>query len=208
MKTFKIHFVVLIVLAAAVAAGLLVATTGRGQSRGSSTPASAGVRRTASVKPAPTSSGPAATRNAALRDDLQWVFGRKPQRGWYLYVSLIGRLVGTDQDARTDDFAQAVERWQKKSGLSASGALDQNSLMAMISQWQRNRLKNRAPATPDQLVLVPASEFCDSGRAVELRQVERNTYEAYKAMVAAALADRERADRVWALVQRLRKRRS
>ena len=75
------------------------------------------------------------------------------------------------------------------SGEGASGVLDENTLMAMISQWQRNRLKIRTPATQDQLILAPTSDFYDPSRAPELRQVERKTYEAYKEMVAAAHAD-------------------
>jgi len=62
-------------------------------------------------------------------------------------------------------------------------------LMAMVSQWQGNRLKNRAAATPDQLLTAPPSDFYDPSRAPELRQVERNTYAAYKEMLAAATDD-------------------
>ncbi len=61
--------------------------------------------------------------------------------------------------------------------------------MAVISQWQGNRLKNRTYATPDQLLTAPPSDFYDPGRADELRQVERNTYAAYKQMIAAAIGD-------------------
>jgi LAS superfamily LD-carboxypeptidase LdcB len=61
--------------------------------------------------------------------------------------------------------------------------------MRLISLWQGKRLKSRAPATPDQLILAPSSDFYDPGRAAEMRQVERKTYDAYKEMVAAAHAD-------------------
>ena len=59
----------------------------------------------------------------------------------------------------------------------------------MVSQWQSKRLKNRTMADPDQLVTAPSSDFHDPERLVELRQVERTTYAAYKQMVAAAIAD-------------------
>ena len=151
------------------------------------------VKVTDRPRPAETNSSPvfvaAATQNTALRNDLSWTFGGKQQTGWYLYDLLIGKTLNGDYDPVSSDFAVAVSKWQKKSGLSATGVLDQNSLMAFVSQWQRNRLKVRTPATPDQLVLASASDFYDPGRAPELRQVERNTYEAYKQMVAAALAD-------------------
>ena len=73
--------------------------------------------------------------------------------------------------------------------MRADGVLDEAALMALVSQWQGARLKNRAPAQPDQLVTAPPSDFYDPGRAAELRQVERNAYEAYKEMIAAAAAD-------------------
>jgi LAS superfamily LD-carboxypeptidase LdcB len=61
--------------------------------------------------------------------------------------------------------------------------------MAMVSQWQGNRLKNRTSATPDQLVTASPSDCYDPSRAVELRQVERATYDAYRKMLAAAIVD-------------------
>jgi LAS superfamily LD-carboxypeptidase LdcB len=61
--------------------------------------------------------------------------------------------------------------------------------MALVAQWQSTRLKNGAYADPNQLVTVPSSDFYDPGRLEELRGVERETYEAYKKMIAAAIAD-------------------
>lgn len=131
----------------------------------------------------------AASQNAALRNELTWTFGGKQQRGWSLYELLINKTLKTQEDAATSDFASAVAAWQKRSGLSADGVLDEDALMGLVSQWQGNRLKNRAAAMPDQLLTAPATDFYDPSRAEELRQVERNTYAAYKRMIAAALAD-------------------
>ena len=133
---------------------------------------------------------PAAARNAALRHELTWTFGGKQQQGWYLYTPLINDLLNTEDDATSNGFAFALARWQETSGLKPSGVLDEESIMAMISEWQRRRLQNRTDAQPDQLLTAPASDFYDPERLVELRQVERETYAAYKRMVAAAVADR------------------
>lgn len=135
------------------------------------------------------SSSAAAAKNALLRNELSWTFGGKEQRGWYLYDLLLAKTLNTDAASASDDFAAAVAKWQKRRGLSTGGILDQTSWMAMVSQWQGNRLRNRTPATPDQLVTAPPSDFYDPSRAPELRQVERNTYAAYKQMIAAALSD-------------------
>lgn len=131
----------------------------------------------------------AATTNVTLRNDLSWTFGGKQQRGWYLYDLLIGKTLNTNHDPITADFAASVASWQKRRGIRADGILDQDALMAMVSQWQGNRLKNRAYATPDQLLTAPPADFYDPSRADELRQVERNTYAAYKEMIAAANDD-------------------
>ena len=129
----------------------------------------------------------AATANASLRNDVTWTFGGKQQRGWYLYDLLIGETLKLHDDPATTDFAESLAKWQKKRGLSADGVLDENGLMAMISFWQSNRLKNKAYATPDQLLTAPPTDFYDPSRADELRQVERTTYAAYKKMIAAAI---------------------
>jgi zinc D-Ala-D-Ala carboxypeptidase len=131
----------------------------------------------------------AAARNKSLRNELSWTFGGKQQRGWYLYDLLIGRTLNSRHDSVTSDFAADLASWQKRMRLSPNGVLDEQSLMAMVSQWQSKRLKDRTPAAPDKLVTAPPSDFYDSGRAAELRQVERSTHAAYKEMVRAAIAD-------------------
>lgn len=134
--------------------------------------------------------GEAATRNAQFSNELNWTFGSKQQRGWYLYTPLIKRLINTKHDAPSAQFASALSRWQAKSGLTSSGVLDEETLYAMIAAWQGARLKDRAVAEPEQLLSAPISDFYDPTRAEELRQVERRTYAAYKRMVVVAVADR------------------
>jgi D-alanyl-D-alanine carboxypeptidase len=131
----------------------------------------------------------AATQNIQLRNELTWTFGGKQQRGWYLYDLLISKTLNTQDEPGTSDFAGAIASWQKRNRLTADGVLDQDAFMRMVSQWQGNRLKQRGFADPSQLVTAPPSDFYDPGRAAEMRQVERKTYEAYKKMIAAAIAD-------------------
>ena len=188
----KYHVVVILcVLTVAAGVVVLAARSSRGQS---SRP-----NRNARVKPVVrvSDSGPtkasaftaAAGQNAVVRDELSWTFGGKQQRGWYLYDLLISKTLGIKDDPITVDFAEEIAAWEKKRGLRADGVLDEDALMALVSQWQSARLKNRAPAQPEQLVTAPPSDFYDPGRPAELRLVERNAYEAYKRMIAAAAAD-------------------
>jgi zinc D-Ala-D-Ala carboxypeptidase len=133
----------------------------------------------------------AALSNATLRNELTWTFGGKQQRGWYLYDLLINKTLDSQDDTITDDFAATLASWQKKRGLGADGVLNEDSFMAFVSQWQSNRLKDRTPASAEQLITAPPSDFYDPERTPELRQVERNTYEAYKQMISAAATDPE-----------------
>ena len=204
MKNPRIHAVLIVAIIGAVAAILsLSAHNSRGQSPAAKTelqnpkieslvkPTVLTTERPAanagSVTIAPFAD--AAAQNSVLRNDLTWSFGKKGQRGWYLYDLLIGQTLNLSHEASSSDFASAIAGWQKQKGLSANGILDQDSWMALVMQWQANRLKDKTPATPDQLLLAPTSDFYDPTRLDELRQVERKTYEAYKAMVAAAIAD-------------------
>jgi uncharacterized protein YcbK (DUF882 family) len=203
MKNGRVHvWVIVVAFAAIVSVFSLGARGSRTQSATpkrelpvkptvltSRTKPSASSATAASATTSATTSSAAVAKNAVLKNELSWTFGGKQQRGWYLYDLLIGKTLDIDADTVDDDFSSAVAAWQKKRGLSASGVLDQNSWMALVGQWQGNRLKNRASATPDQLLMAPASDFYDPSRAPELRQVERATYAAYKQMIAAALAD-------------------
>lgn len=173
MKRFIVHSGVLLVLAALFAIVIPDAGAGSGPSKRAEKPGAE-----------------AAKRNALLSRELTWTFGGKQQRGWYLYTSLIKRLINVKQGSATPQFAQAVARWQGKNGLAPTGILDEQTLYAMIKTWQDARLKDRTPAQPGQLLTAPISDFYDPTRAEELRQVERRTYAAYKQMVAAAIADR------------------
>jgi zinc D-Ala-D-Ala carboxypeptidase len=131
----------------------------------------------------------AVAQNTLLRNDLLWTFGSKQQHGWYLYDLLIGRTLNLKSEASTSDFASAIAMWQKQKGLTITGILDEESWFTFVSAWQGNRLKDKTPATPDQLLTAPPSDFYDPARLEELRQVEKNTYAAYKQMLAAAIAD-------------------
>lgn len=199
MKNGKFHVVLILIVLAAV--GAFVSFSARSnspaQSKSGPTLNPSSVKPTSRVSDRTNTSSAnstvafaaAATQNIALRNELTWTFGGKQQRGWYLYDLLIGKTLKTSEDFGTSDFASAVAVWQKRSGLGGDGVLDEDSLMSMVSQWQSNRLKKRDPATPDQLLTAPPTDFYDPTRAPELRQVERTTYAAYKRMIAAALAD-------------------
>ncbi len=191
MKNAKVHIaLVLILLVAVVASVSISADSSRGQSsRTKDAPSTTPTTRVTSRTTATSAFAAAATENASLKNELSWTFGGKQQHGWYLYDLLIGKTLDTSHDSDTSDFAAAVARWQKRSGVGANGVLDENSLMRMISQWQSTRLKTRDVADPSQLLIAPPADFYDPGRAPELRQVERSTYAAYKELIAAAIAD-------------------
>jgi len=133
--------------------------------------------------------GAAAEQNARLKSDLNWTFGARPQRGWYLYTPLIQRLLGASAAPETNAFARALAEWQRSEELTPTGVLDQETWMKMVAVFQSRRIKDRSTPPPERLTLVPAPEFFDPERPDDLRYVERQAYAAYKKLVAAAEAD-------------------
>ena len=127
----------------------------------------------------------AARQNAELKKSLQWNFG-KTQTGWYLYIPLIQHTIGTIQNADSEGFAGAVAAWQKRNGLLSSGVIDEKTLAALIKFWQSRRIRKIQEAPENALLTAPISDFYDPTREAALLKIERETYAAYKKMVAAA----------------------
>jgi len=128
----------------------------------------------------------ATAKNVEFKRTLEWDFGAKRQSGWYLYAPLIGHTIGTKADGETPEFARAVAVWQRKFGLSPTGTIDRETLYRMIEFWQSRRLNSSVYPAPEDLLTAPITDFYDPNRDVELLKVERETYKAYKKMVAAA----------------------
>jgi zinc D-Ala-D-Ala carboxypeptidase len=145
------------------------------------------------VIPSPPATRPETVENVRQCAELKWAFGGKPQRGVELYVPLVCRLIGLEGDeaggVEQGGFADALARWQRAAGLTPRGVLDEETWARMITTWQGRRQRERAVAASEQLVLVAADEFYDPERPAELRYVERETYAAYRRMIAAAAAD-------------------
>lgn len=132
----------------------------------------------------------AADRNRETEKSLRWLFGKKPQIGWYLYKPLIAEEIGVELNAPAAKFAEALARWQKsRYGDAANGILDEGTLFDFLGEWQKRRLFARGVAESKELVIAPPSDFYDSGRDEALRHVDRETYDAYLRMVRAAAAD-------------------
>lgn len=131
----------------------------------------------------------AAAENARLRQDMNWYFGGRKQRGWYLYEALVAQLTGSDRPADSPEFAAALAQWQQRVGLAPTGVLNQETWMEMVSVFQARRIRNKSVAAPETLIQVAPSEFYDPARPDELRYVERSAWAAYQRMVAAAAAE-------------------
>ena len=131
----------------------------------------------------------AAEQNTRLKLDLNWSFGAKQQRGWYLYVPLIQHLLKTESGPESNAFAMALSSWQKSVGLASTGILTQETWLKMVEVFQARRIKNRSTPSSGRLSLVPASDFLDTERPENLRYVESQAYATYKKIVAAASAE-------------------
>ena len=131
----------------------------------------------------------AAEQNAVLKTSLTWAFGGKKQRGWQLYQPLICHLIGVEETADAEEFAEALSRWQRRAGLESSGVLNQPTWTKMVAIWQSRRAYDHSLPVADRLLRVGGEEFFHPERPEELRQVERQTYQAYRKMMAAAAAE-------------------
>ena len=131
----------------------------------------------------------AATENARLRHYLAWPFGGKTQTGWNIYVPLISHTIGTDSAPDSAEFALALSEWQSDSGMVPTGVLDDTTLQSFTKYWQSRRLGRAGLSSPDVLLSAPIVDFYDPTRAPDLLQLERDTYAAYKRMIAAAAKD-------------------
>lgn len=140
-----------------------------------------------SVNPSPFDA--AASTNTELKTSLEWSFGGKLQYGWDLYAPLIGNMIGSGIEAGGSEFAMRLSLWQKENGLEPTGVLDSRTWSQMMSKFQSRRFNSRLYPTPSELVTIPISDCYDPTRAEELRSAERETFAAYKRMVAAAIAD-------------------
>src|SRR5215207_6068451 len=130
----------------------------------------------------------AAAANAASLDGLGWPFGGKSQTGWAIYVPLIAHTIGAEPDAESAEFASNLSYWQEANGLPATGVIDTATMQAFAGHWQSQRLGKKAPADR-QLMSAPIEDFWDAGRDPNMLQLERDTFAAYKRMIAAASKD-------------------
>lgn len=132
----------------------------------------------------------AAERNAKLSREVEWHFGGRTQRGWALHGLLVGRLVGTDAEPETPEFASAVAAWQKANGVApADGVVTRDCWLKMMKALQAARTFDAVTPPSSELVQVDASEWWDRQRPAALRHLRRDAYDAYRRMVAAARAD-------------------
>ena len=130
----------------------------------------------------------AALLNATLRNTLPWNFG-KTQTGWNIYVPLISHTIGTEAGPDSPEFALALSEWQGDAGLTPTGVLDEQTMQAFRKYWQARRLGRSGLSSPDVLLSAPIVDFYDPTRSPDLLQLERETYAAYKKMIAAAAKD-------------------
>ncbi len=163
-----------------------VANTGTGTTSPSGPNAAPAVRKTVYSAFLVT----AAQQNARLQNSLQWPFGGRMQAGWYLYAPLIAHTIGTDADPGTPEFAGSLAEWQSRNGIAGSGVVDPATLQTFVKHWQSQRLGRSDYPSSDKLLAAPIADFFDQTRDPSLLSLERETYAAYKRMVAAAAKDK------------------
>jgi hypothetical protein len=120
---------------------------------------------------------------------MAWTFGGKSQHGWSLYTPLIASLIATSVEGAGNEFAMRLSLWQRNNGVEPTGVLESDTWSQMVSTFQSRRIKGQPLPSPSELVTIPISDCYDPTRPEELRKAERETFGAYKRLVAAAAAD-------------------
>lgn len=131
----------------------------------------------------------AAISNADSKNSLGWSFGKNRQTGWYLYVPLIQHTIETDDAPDSNEFAFALSKWQTENALDANGILDETTMTAFVRYWQSRRIPKVFEADETKLFRAPINDFYDPTRDTNLLNLEKETYDAYKKMIAAAAKD-------------------
>jgi len=127
--------------------------------------------------------------SSRLAREIEWHFGGKVQRGWYLYTSLIQQMVGTDAAPETEEFATALANWKKSAGLPATAELDATTWKEMMTRLQKARTGNAAQPPAEELIQTPAELWLYPDRPASNRMIRRDAFEAYQRMVADARAE-------------------
>lgn len=131
----------------------------------------------------------AAISNSTLKNSLGWSFGKNRQNGWYLYVPLIQHTIKSDDAPESNEFAFALSKWQAENALESNGILDDATMQAFVKYWQSRRMPKVFEADETKLFRAPIVDFYDPTRDANLLNLEKETYEAYKKMIAAAAKD-------------------
>lgn len=131
----------------------------------------------------------AAFSNSTTKNSLGWSFGKNRQNGWQLYVPLIQHAIKSDAAPDSNEFAFALSNWQKENALEANGILDETTMAAFVRYWQSRRMPKIYEADETKLFHAPIADFYDPSRGANLLNLEKETYDAYKKMIAAAAKD-------------------
>src|SRR5205085_1404913 len=106
----------------------------------------------------------AASRNSLLKLDLNWAFGGKQQRGWYIYEPLISRLIGSEKDSAAADPSLNLKH-------TAGGELaPEEKFLKIVSAFRpreyQEQLRRQSPNSGRAGLAVNSPHF--TGRALDL----------------------------------------
>ncbi|HEY8573169.1 M15 family metallopeptidase [Phenylobacterium sp.] len=89
--------------------------------------------------PQPARLAEAARANGAALKDLDWAPFGPPEQGWDVYEPVIAADIGTTCGGGTPGFAAALEAWQAKNGLPATGRIEPATFEKMRVIWMLRR---------------------------------------------------------------------
>lgn len=132
----------------------------------------------------------AAATNASTLETLEWAPFRRPELGWAIYATRIGKEIGSSCPAASPGFAAALAKWQASHDRPPTGIVDSDSFAVMNTRWTLSRpfvVQTRDGSCPDpplpELLATAADSESYGGKTIQLR---RDALAAYRRMIAAA----------------------
>jgi len=129
------------------------------------------------------------TENRKLMKQLKWFISGDEQKGWLIYYPLIAQFLETDAKPDSVAFAEAVSRWQFRSGcrMPPDGVLESSTLMSILLEFQSRRFDQTRRIPQETKMIRLTKEYSHhSAKTHGKLQLGEQTLLAYKEMVAAA----------------------
>jgi zinc D-Ala-D-Ala carboxypeptidase len=137
----------------------------------------------------------AARQNTVSLTQLSWNFYGRPETGWDAVATHIAHDLETACPVTSPAFATALQAWQRRNGIAASGRMSRETLHLFVEKWQHKRLLRHGFGKPyrgckygpqEALVMIEPSHDRTSRQIMLVNKIDPKAYAAYRKMFSVA----------------------